>query len=65
MDIGLAMILAFAGVIGAVVVLTVAGSIRQRRKRASHSARHVGERQPQRGRVFKYGTNHSNTPDSW
>jgi hypothetical protein len=61
----LVFVIAFLGVIAAVVVGMVVTSSRQRRKRASLPARHVGEKQSQRGRVYKYGTNHSNTPDSW
>jgi hypothetical protein len=60
MDAGLVGIIAFADLV-AVVVAVVIISLRQRRKRASNPARHVGERQPQRGRVFKNGTNHSNS----
>jgi len=57
--------IAFLGVIAAVVTGMVVTASRQRRKRASQPARHVGERQSQRGRVYKNGTNHSHTPDSW
>jgi hypothetical protein len=63
MDMELALILAIAGVVAALIALTVLGSLRQRRKQASRPARHVGERQPQRGRVFKHGTNHSKYPE--
>lgn len=55
----------FLGAIAAVITLTVLGSIRQRRRRTTQPARHEGERQSQRGRVFKHGTDHSSTPESW
>jgi flagellar biosynthesis/type III secretory pathway M-ring protein FliF/YscJ len=65
MDIGLVTIAVFAVLVAVVIAAVVVGSIRQRRRRAARPARHEGERQPQRGRVFKHGTNHSNTPDGW
>lgn len=65
MDPGLIFCILFLGAIAVVVALTGLGSIRQRRRRTTQPARHEGERQSQRGRVFKHGTNHSNTPDSW
>ncbi|HEX9086752.1 MAG TPA: hypothetical protein VF867_04420 [Arthrobacter sp.] len=61
MDFTPVLVTIFAAVIVVVVVLTVLGSVRQRRGRA----RHVGARQPQRGRVFSNAPSHSTTPDSW
>lgn len=55
--------IAYLGVIAAAIIGMAVASSRQRRKRASQPARHAGERQSQRGRVFKNGTNHSNSPD--
>lgn len=65
MDIAAVLLLAFAAVIIAVIMVTVLASIRQRRRRATHPARHEGERRSQRGRIFKHAPGHSNTPDSW
>lgn len=65
MDPGLIFGAIFLGAIAVVVALTGLGSIWQRRRRTTQPARHEGERQSQRGRVFNYGTDHSNTPESW
>lgn len=65
MDPGLIFGVAFLGAITAVVTITILRSIRQQRRRSVQPARHQGERQSQRGRVYKNSPTHVDNPDSW
>lgn len=59
MDWLIGMLVVFGCLVTVMVLLYVLNTVWQRRHRRTKPPRHQGERQSQRGRVFRYGTNHS------